>query len=453
MNKHRKHLHKITAVEPDSIAAECGLEPGDAVAAVNGHEIKDIFDYQYLIQEDFLKVLIVTKDGEECMLEIEKDEDEDLGIIFSSSLMDEYRSCCNKCIFCFIDQMPPGMRQTLYFKDDDSRLSFLQGNYITLTNMSYDDIDRVIHYHLAPVNISVHTTNPELRCKMLNNRFAGDIMDKLDRFYKAGIPMNSQIVLCKGINDGEELDRTIGDLGALQPHMESLSVVPVGLTRYREGLADLEPFTGEDARRVLEQIAGWQEKFRKKYGRSFVHASDEWFIQAGMPFPPAQYYEGFGQIENGVGMMRLLIDEVRDRLAEYEHDSLANTKDARVSIVTGKLAYPAILELTQEIMEHFPHIDVQVFAVDNRFFGEKITVTGLLTGQDIIDQLAGKDLGDLLLLPCNVLKADEPLFLDDISLEDFRQSLQVPVNTIQSEGASLVDQIAACGTFYGGKDE
>lgn len=448
MNERCKHLHKIIAVEPDSIAAECGLEPGDAVASVNGREIMDIFDYQYFIQEDFLKVLIVTKDGEECMLEIEKDEDEDLGIVFASSLMDDYRSCCNKCIFCFIDQMPPGMRQTLYFKDDDSRLSFLQGNYITLTNMSYEDIDRVIHYHLAPVNISVHTTNPKLRCRMLNNRFAGDIMDKLGRFYEAGIPMNSQIVLCKGINDGEELDRTIEDLGGLQPHMESLSVVPVGLTRYRQGLARLEPFTGDDASKVLEQIAGWQKHFRSKYGKSFVHASDEWFILAGMPFPPAHYYEGFGQIENGVGMMRLLIDEVRDRLKEYEEQPCAKkiTKQkVRVSIVTGMLAYPTIVKLTGEIVEHFPHVDVNVFAVKNRFFGEKITVTGLLTGQDIIDQLSGEDLGDMLLLPCNVLKADEPVFLDDISLEDFRQALQVPVNIIQSEGASLVDQIAACG--------
>ena len=432
-----KQFHVITAVEPGSIAEECGLEPGDRIARINGNEIEDIFDYQYYIQEDFLEVQVLTKDDEECTLEIEKEEDEDLGIEFESSLMDEYHSCCNKCVFCFIDQMPPGMRETLYFKDDDSRLSFLQDNYITLTNMKDKDIDRIIRYHLAPINISVHTTNPELRCQMLHNRFAGDVLQKIKRLSDAGIPMNSQIVLCKGINDGEELDRTIRELGEFLPYMESLSVVPVGLTKFRDNLPKLDPFTKEDALKVLEQIQGWQKHFKEKYNTSFVHASDEWFILAENDFPPEEYYEGYGQLENGVGMMRLLITEVENRLAELEGDS----RERKVSIATAKLAYPTIVKLAQEVQDKYPNIQIQVYCITNHFFGEKITVTGLLTGQDIIAQLKNRDLGEELFLPSNVLKADEDIFLDDISLKELSDSLQVPVNIIQSEGEDFVNKI------------
>lgn len=433
----KKQLHVIAAVEPGSIAEECGLEPGDRIAEINGNEIEDIFDYQYFIQEEFLNVLVLTKDDEECTLEIEKEEEEDLGIQFESSLMDEYHSCCNKCMFCFIDQMPPGMRETLYFKDDDSRLSFLQGNYITLTNMNDKDIERIIRYHLAPINISVHTTNPELRCRMLHNRFAGDVLEKIKRLSEAGIPMNSQVVLCKGINDGEELDRTIKELGEFLPYMESLSVVPVGLTKFRENLPELEPFTKEDAIEVLEQIQSWQKYFKEKYHTSFVHASDEWFILAEKDFPPEEYYEGYGQLENGVGMMRLLITEVEERLAQVEGDSEART----VSIATAKLAYPTIQRLVRRVQEKFPNIKIHVYCISNHFFGERITVTGLLTGQDIIAQLKDKDLGEELFLPSNVLKADEDIFLDDISLEELSDSLQVPVNIIQSEGEDFVNKI------------
>ena len=432
-----KQFHVITAVEPGSIAEECGLEPGDRIARINGNEIEDIFDYQYYIQEDFLEVQVLTKDDEECTLEIEKEEDEDLGIEFESSLMDEYHSCCNKCVFCFIDQMPPGMRETLYFKDDDSRLSFLQGNYITLTNMKDKDIDRIIRYHLAPINISVHTTNPELRCQMLHNRFAGDVLQKIKRLSDAGIPMNSQIVLCKGINDGEELDRTIRELGEFLPYMESLSVVPVGLTKFRDNLPKLDPFTKEDALKVLEQIQGWQKHFKEKYNTSFVHASDEWFLLAENDFPPEEYYEGYGQLENGVGMMRLLITEVENRLAELEGDS----RERKVSVATAKLAYPTIVKLAQEVQDKYPNIQIQVYCITNHFFGEKITVTGLLTGQDIIAQLKNRDLGEELFLPSNVLKADEDIFLDDISLKELSDSLQVPVNIIQSEGEDFVNKI------------
>ena len=433
----KKPWHLITGVETGSIGEECGLEPGDKLGNVNGNEITDIFDYQYYIQENYLEVEIITKDGQECLLEIEKDEEEDLGIHFESYLMDEYSSCCNKCIFCFIDQMPPGMRDTLYFKDDDSRLSFLQGNYITLTNMKEKDMDRVIRYHLAPINISVHTTNPTLRCQMLNNRFAGDVLEKIQRFADAEIPMNSQVVLCKGINDGEELDRTIGELGEFLPYMESLSVVPVGLTRYRDHLPTLQSFTKEDAQNVLEQIHRWQEHFKKTKGTSFVHASDEWFILAGWDFPPEEYYEGYGQLENGVGMMRLLISEVEEALEKTEGDQ----RKRKVSLATAKLAFPTVQKLAEDIQNKYPQIDIRVYCIENLFFGEKITVSGLLTGQDIRNQLQGQDLGEELLLPCNVLKADEDIFLDDMTLEELSASLQVPVNIIQSDGQDFVHKI------------
>lgn len=433
----KKQWHLITGVETGSIGEECGLESGDKLGNVNGNEITDIFDYQYYIQENYLEVEILTKDGQECLLEIEKDEEEDLGIHFESYLMDEYSSCCNKCIFCFIDQMPPGMRDTLYFKDDDSRLSFLQGNYITLTNMKEKDMDRVIRYHLAPINISVHTTNPTLRCQMLNNRFAGDVLEKIRRFADAEIPMNSQVVLCKGINDGEELDRTIGELGEFLPYMESLSVVPVGLTRYRDHLPTLQSFTKEDAQNVLEQIHRWQEHFKKTKGTSFVHASDEWFILAGWDFPPEEYYEGYGQLENGVGMMRLLISEVEEALEKTEGDQ----RKRKVSLATAKLAFPTVQKLAEDIQSKYPQIDIRVYCIENLFFGEKITVSGLLTGQDIRNQLQGQDLGEELLLPCNVLKADEDIFLDDMTLEELSASLQVPVNIIQSDGQDFVHKI------------
>lgn len=433
----KKQWHLITGVEPGSIAEECGLEPGDRIGAVNGHEIEDFFDYQYYIEEEFLQVEVLTKDEEECTLEIEKDEEEDLGLTFESFLMDDYNSCCNKCMFCFIDQMPPGMRETLYFKDDDSRLSFLQGNYITLTNMKEKDIDRVIRYHLAPINISVHTTNPELRCRMLHNRFAGDVLEKIRRFSEAGIPMNSQVVLCKGVNDGAELDRTIRELGDFLPCMESLSVVPVGLTKYRENLPKLEAFTQEDAKQVLSQIQRWQKYFLETRGTSFVHASDEWFILAGEEFPPVDYYEGFGQLENGVGMMRLLISEVEERLSELTGDD----RKKSVSIATAKLAFPTIKMLAEQVAAKYPRINIHVYCIENTFFGEQITVSGLLTGQDIEKQLKGRELGDELLLPCNVLKADEDIFLDDMSLSALSESLQVPVNIIQSEGQDFVNKI------------
>lgn len=429
--------HIIEQVEPGSIAEQLEIEPGDVLLSMNHMGVEDIFDYHYHEKEEFLTLLIRKPDGEEWELEIEKDSEEDLGMSFGSSLMDEYHSCHNKCIFCFIDQMPPGMRDTLYFKDDDTRLSFLQGNYVSLTNMSSEDLDRIIRYKMAPINISVHTTNPELRVRMLKNRFAGDIMEKIGKLSAAKIPMNSQIVLCKGFNDGKELERSIRDLSAYLPYMESLSVVPVGITRYREGLEKLEPFTREDARQVVAVIEGWQDKLKKEHGSRFVHASDEWYMMAGLPIPEAEYYEGYHQLENGVGMMRLFMESFLACLESASGDD----KKREVSVVTARLAYSVIQELLARLPEKFPNTVVHLYCIRNDFFGETITVTGLLTGQDMIAQLKGKPLGEKLLIPGNTLKADEAVFLDDITLEDFGRTLQVPVDIVKSTGQDMLEKI------------
>ncbi len=454
--------HVISRIVPDSIAEELGVEPGDVLLSVNGCEIGDVFDYHYFTNEEYLTVSIRKADGEEWELEIEKEYEEDLGIAFENGLMDDYKSCQNKCIFCFIDQMPPGMRDTLYFKDDDSRLSFLQGNYVTLTNMKEHDLERIIAYKLAPINISVQTTNPELRCKMLNNRFAGDALSKLDRLYEAGIPMNGQIVLCKGINDGQELERSITDLMQYMPVMESVSVVPVGLSRFREGLFPLEPFTKEDARMVLEMIHHFQEICMQKCGIHFVHASDEWYLLAEEELPQEDSYDGYIQLENGVGMLRLLRTEFaealkeaqkeickggaaqiqqetcKDGTAQAEDDKEAASAGGLITIATGLLAAPAIGELAQKFMEVFPKIEIQVIPIVNHFFGEQITVSGLLTGQDIIEQLKDKHLGNRLLLPCNLLRSGEEVFLDDVTLAQAENALQVKIDIVKSSGQDLV---------------
>ena len=312
MKKQNKHV--IAIVQDGSIAQELELVPGDILLTVNGQPVEDIFDYRYLMNEEFVVLEVEKANGEIWELEVEKEYEEDLGITFEKDLMDDYRSCSNHCIFCFIDQMPPGMRDTLYFKDDDSRLSFIQGNYVTLTNMSDHDIDRIIRYHLEPINISIQTMNPELRCKMLHNRFAGDALKKLQKLYDAGITMNGQIVLCKGVNDGKELDDSIRKMSAYAPVLQSVSVVPVGLTKFREGLYPMEQFQKEDALEVLEIIHSWQKKMMDQYGIHFIHASDEWYILAGKDLPLEESYDGYLQLENGVGMMRLLLDEVKEEM-------------------------------------------------------------------------------------------------------------------------------------------
>ncbi len=449
MEKRKGHV--IKQVEPDSIAEEMGLEPGDSIVAINGQEIEDIFDYQFLLQDAYTEVLVETKDGEECLLEIEKNWNEDLGVVFENGLMDEYRHCCNHCIFCFIDQMPPGMRQTLYFKDDDSRLSFLQGNYVTLTNMSEHDIDRIIHYRLGPINVSFQTMNPELRCKMLNNRFAGDALKKVDRLYQAGIPMNGQIVLCKGINDGEELEYSIARLAEYIPVLESVSVVPVGLTRYREGLYPLEAFTEKDAEEVIDRIERWQKKLYKEKGVHFVHASDEWYALADRELPEEARYDGYHQLENGVGMLRLLLDEFQEAMEqqrawidsdkEFDKASRKEGKPVIVSLATGRLAYPYIRQMAETMEAACKGLQILVYPVRNDFFGESITVSGLLTGQDIAAQLAGKALGSRLFLPQNVLRSEGDLFLDDMKLPELERTLQVQIDIVKSSGYDFVESI------------
>ena len=310
--KEKEQRHVIKEVYPDSIAEELEIEAGDVLLAINDQAIQDVFDYRYLIKNEYIEVLVEKQDGEEWLLEIDKDYDEDLGIEFENGLMSEYRTCSNKCIFCFIDQMPPGMRETLYFKDDDSRLSFLQGNYITLTNMKLPDIERIIQMHLAPINISVQTTNPELRCKMLHNRFAGEKLKFLDILYENHIEMNGQVVVCKNVNDGKELERTIDDLSKFLPFMRSVSAVPAGITKYREGLYPLELFTKEEAGQVIDMIESRQKKYYEEFGLHFIHASDEWYILAGREFPEEERYDGYIQLENVFGMMRLLINEFQE---------------------------------------------------------------------------------------------------------------------------------------------
>lgn len=436
----KKNEHIVEKVLPGSIAEEMDIAPGDALLEINGHKIEDIFDYQYYTQDEYIEVLVRKPSGEEWLLEIDKGYDEDLGITFENGLMDDYRSCHNKCIFCFIDQMPKGMRDTLYFKDDDSRLSFLQGNYVTLTNMSDEDVDRIILYNLSPINVSFQTTNPELRCKMLNNRFAGQALEKAWKLAQAGIIMNGQIVLCKGVNDGAELDRSIRDLSAYLPNLESVSVVPVGLSKYRDGLYPLEPFTKEDAQDVLRIIHGWQNKIYPEYGTHFVHASDEWYILAEEELPPEEQYDGYLQLENGVGMLRLLLDE----FAEAMEEDRINSRQAHakhITLATGRLAYRFIKQMAEQMEERYEGLQIDVIAIRNDFFGEMITVSGLLTGQDIMAQLKDRDLGEKLLLPQNVLKSGEPVFLDDYTLDDIEKALQVRIDIVKSSGRDFIEAI------------
>lgn len=470
MEKREQNGHLIREVAAGSIAQELELQGGDRLLAINGQEIGDVFDYQYYVENEYLEVLIEKPDGQQWLLEVEKDEDEDLGIVFERGLMDDYRSCHNKCIFCFIDQMPGGMRDTLYFKDDDSRLSFLQGNYVTLTNMSENDIERIIRYRLSPINISFHTMNPALRCRMLNNRFAGEALLKADRLFEAGITMNGQIVLCRGINDGEELSFSIRKLMEYIPVLESVSVVPVGLSRYREGLYPLEPFTPEDAAEVLAMIHGFQEEIYARHGIHFVHASDEWYLLAGEEFPGQESYDGYLQLENGVGMMRLLMDEFDDALellkermeksgfSGAEKDRKASFADGRkacpeasqtfpakipreISIATGRLAFPCISRMARRMEALFPGLTIHVYEIVNHFFGEQITVAGLLTGKDIMEQLAGKDLGERLLLSRNMLRTGEPVFLDDVTPAQMEKALQVKTDIVKSSGYDFVNAV------------
>ena len=426
--------HLIARIDPGSIAEELEIEAGDSVLSVDGQEIEDVFDWRALTSDEELVLLIEKPDGEQWELEIEKDPYEDLGIVFASDLMSDYRRCSNACIFCFIDQMPKGLRETLYFKDDDSRLSFLQGNYITLTNMKERDIERIIRYRMEPMNISVHTTEPDLRVRMLKNRFAGDVLRYLDRFHEAGLHMNMQIVLCRGINDGAHLERTLSDLYRYLPVLQSLSVVPVGLTKYREGLYPLEPFSAEECRKVIGTVEKWQEKAFSEFGLHFVHASDEFYLSAGMEVPEEERYDGYLQIENGVGMVRSLLEETREALEKLKKDG---PKEKR-TFATGLLAAPILERVRASCAEKFPGHDNCICGIRNDFFGERITVAGLVTGRDLIAQLRGKDLGSALVIPGSMLRSGEDVFLDDVHVSDVVSALGVPVLVLKGSGGALV---------------
>ncbi|MBS4960143.1 MAG: DUF512 domain-containing protein [Clostridiales bacterium] len=435
MEKEKKNV--IIKVEQGSIAEEIGILPGEVLLRINGKAVEDVFDYRYLVQDDYLEIELVDTTGEEYIAEIEKDYDEDIGIVFESGLMDEAKHCSNRCIFCFIDQLPPNMRKTLYFKDDDSRLSFLQGNYVTLTNMKPKDIERIIYYHLSPINISVHTTDLELRKRMLKNPKADQVLKIMEQFAAAGIEMNLQIVLCRGINDGEKLDQTIGDLSSFYPHAKSLSVVPIGLTKYRAGLYPMEPFTKEDSEKIIDQVEQWQKRLKQNIGSSFVFISDEFYLKAQRQLPPAECYEDFPQIENGVGMISLLWEEFNEALK----NAVPNQKEKVVSLATGKAAAPFIQILTKRLQEKFPNIKMNVYTIENKFFGPEITVSGLLTGQDIIEQLKEKELGSHLLLPRNLLRSGEHVLLDDVTVEEIEKRLAIPIKITDNTGRDFISQI------------
>ena len=426
---------KIQSVIKDSPAFHAGVKENDILISLNGHEIRDVLDYMYYAAEINVSTT-VDRSGRRLTFHIEKSEYDDLGLEFETFLMDKKQSCTNKCIFCFIDQMPPNMRETLYFKDDDSRLSFLQGNYVTLTNLDQKDIDRIIDMRLN-INISVHTTNPELRCTMMHNRFAGEKLKYLKQFADAGIAMNCQIVLCPGINDGDELRRTLTDLGNLMPNIKSAAVVPVGVTKFRDGLYPLEKFNKETAGQAIDLIESFQAAFLEKYGTRLVFPADEFYITAERELPDGDYYEDYCQYENGIGMLRSLADEFESAMKIADDP----TKPRTVSIATGAAVYDFLVKLVKKSEEKWNNIKCNVYKIRNDFFGETITVTGLITAQDIIAQLKGKELGDALLISKSMLMRDSDIFLDDLRIPDVEKALGVSVRPVDNEGFELLDAI------------
>ena len=428
-------LAEITGVIKNSLADKAGIQVGELLISINQHTIHDVLDYMYYASETEV-LLIIENQGMQREVKISKDEYDDLGLEFASFLMDKKQSCRNKCVFCFIDQMPPNMRESLYFKDDDARLSFLQGNYVTLTNMTQQDVDRIIQMKLN-INVSVHTTNPELRCKMMNNRFAGQKLDYLWQMAKAGIQLNCQIVLCPGLNDGAELERTLKDLGQMLPNLTSVAVVPVGLSKFRENLYPLTSFTKETAGQAIDLIENYQLKFLKSFHTRVVFPSDEFFLIAERDLPNADYYEDYPQYENGVGMLRSLADEFYSALADEETRNINRT----ISIATGKSAYEFICKLTQEAERKFSGLTCQVFCIKNYFFGETITVTGLITAQDLINQLKNKNLGDILLLSSSMIRKNSDVFLDDFKISDVEKNLNINIQLVDNDGYDLLDAI------------
>ncbi len=424
----------IGGVKKGSIAFKKGIKAEDLLLSINGNEIMDVLDYRFF-ENDSKLILSLCRNGKEFKKTIRKKEFEEIGLLFDTYLMDKQRSCKNKCIFCFIDQMPRGMRKSLYFKDDDSRLSFLFGNYITLTNITEHEIERIIKMHISPINISVHTTNPELRVQMMKNKNAGKALGIIERFNNAGIEINCQLVLVPSVNDGKELERSLSDLMKYE-NVKSVAAVPVGLTRYREGLEKITPFNEKTAKETLDIIEKYAASSLKEYGSRRVFASDEFYILSNLPFPNAEFYEDFLQLENGVGMCALLKEEVEEALeyTEFEGEALP------CSTVTGEAAYPLIKSLIEKIGEKFD-ISCNVYEAKNEFFGGKITVAGLLTGSDLIRELKGKDLGQRLLIPSSMLESENVKFLDDITVEELERELNVKVSIININGQELLDAV------------
>ncbi len=426
---------KISAVTPHSAAERAGIKAGEELVALNGNVIVDVLDYRFYQLETHLEVTVKGDEGER-VVKANKTEYEELGLEFDTYLMDKEHSCKNKCIFCFIDQLPKGLRKTLYYKDDDSRLSFLFGNYITLTNLTQHEIDRIIKMHISPVNISVHTTNPQLRCMMMNNRFAGESLKIMERFAEAGLTLNCQLVICPDINDGEELKRSLRDLEKLNVNM--IAVVPVGLTDYREGLYPLTPFNKESAEATLKIVEDFSNECLKKYGRRVAFAADELYIMAQREIPEASFYEDFSCLENGVGLISLLYDEFSFALEEKEPDeSLVRN----ITLASGESVAPYLQRLFDTMKDKFPKVTVTVVPIINDFFGHKINVTGLVVGRDLIKTLKDKDLGDKLLFSTSMLRHEGDLFLDDTSVEDVRNALKVEVVPTSNDGAMLLDEI------------
>lgn len=432
---------KIVGVEKNSLAAKNGIKKDDILVAINGNDINDVLDYRFYLTEKKIEISLMR--GEKPFsVKIRKDTYDDIGLDFETPLMDKKQSCKNKCIFCFIDQLPKGMRETLYFKDDDSRLSFLHGNYITLTNLQDKDIDRIIKMRFSPINVSIHTTNPELRVKMMKNKRAGEVLSYLDRLADADIKMHGQIVLCRGVNDRDELDRTMKDLSRLYPALESMSVVPAGLTDFRDGLYPLSPFSSEECASVISQIDAFAASFKEKHGTRLFYASDEFYIKAGLDIPDEDYYEEYHQIENGVGMLRSLRSEFDFELSEMKkHGELTDDYSLCVSIATGYAAYEHIKDMCEQLQRLFPRLKISVYAIKNNFFGEHITVAGLLTGKDLYDQLKDKELGERLIIPANALRYDRDLFLCGMSLDELSEKLNVKIIPNENDGYALISAI------------
>ncbi|MDD4503694.1 MAG: DUF512 domain-containing protein [Clostridiaceae bacterium] len=430
---------EIIEVRPSSIAEELGIKKGDKLISINGAGIKDILEYKYLTTDEFLEVEIEHGNGEIWIYEVEKEYDEDIGIVFDG-IIDKPKSCHNKCIFCFIDQLPSGMRETLYFKDDDTRLSFLQGNFVTLTNLSTREIDRIIKYRISPINVSVHTTDPELRKMMLNNKNAGKLMDYLERLKEGEIEVKAQIVLCPGVNDGENLLKTLKDLADLYPQLSCAAVVPVGITKYRQGLYELEEFDEAKASAVIARVKELQDKFLAKFSTRFVFLSDEFFMISGEELPAYDEYEGFSQLENGVGLITLFNEEISgalNKLGSY------NKKQRLISLITGEYAASNLTRAAYRIENSIEDLKISVFPIANDFFGHGVKVAGLLTGKDIIDQLKGKAIGSNIFIPECMLKKDETIFLDNVTVNQLEKELDVKVSICKEDGSDLVMKILA----------